>query len=745
VTTYAESPPGAANEPWPYPLYQLTLSVAEATDVADVYRAALTCIEQSLGVERASVLLFDDDGVMRFCAWRGLSDTYRAAVEGHSPWTPDTTDAAPLLVQDVAADASLEKLRDTLQAEGIAALAFVPLRLGTKLLGKFMLYYDRPHEFTPGEVLTAQTIAAHVAFAIDQRAHRESERRYRHVLENMGVAVYTTDAQGRITFFNEEAAALWGRRPEIRVDRWCGSMRVFWPDGSPMPLDASPVAQALQTGKPVRSHEAIAERPDGTRVNFVPYPTPVFDTKGNLTGVVNVLVDITGRKRAESALQEQEMRLVAALEEKQRVLAAREETIRLYEEVQAQLASLIEASGALISPLTQDDTVDAILQIAEKLLRADAFAVWRFAGERNQWEIASSRGLSDEYVRTSAIREFDGQRQLAQELVIEDVYAAPQLSRLVERYGREGIRSMLVVPLGMGTDHHGTIAFYYRQPHTFSALEVRVGAALANLASASLTATRLFAENERARAALLRANAELQRTAADLRVANAAKDEFLSLVSHELKTPLTTIRGNAAVLLRSWAALDDDTRGGALADIVAGSERLHRIIENLLLLARAEQGHQVPPEPLLVKHVLRRVVNRHRQYHPHRTFEILESGDPRPVMFSEDFLEQVMDNLLSNAEKYSPPSEPIVIEVQRDTREVRMLVLDRGIGIAEEDAERLFDPFYRSGAARGRAEGLGIGLAVCKRLVDAQGGRMWARPREGGGTEFGVALLASDE
>ncbi|HXK34484.1 MAG TPA: ATP-binding protein [Dehalococcoidia bacterium] len=719
--------------------------MAEAKDLAGVYEAALTCIQRSLGVERAAVLRFDDEGVMRFCAWRGLSEGYRAAVEGHSPWTPETTDAAPVLVEDVTADASLGNLRDTLEAEGIAALAFVPLRLGTKLLGKFMLYYGRPHQFEASEVLTAQTIAAHVAFAIDQRAHRESEQRYRHVLENMGVAVYATDAQGRITFFNEEAAALWGRRPELGVERWCGSMRVYWPDGAPMALDVSPVAQALQSGKAVRGHEAIAERPDGTRVNFVPYPTPVFDTDGNLTGVVNVLVDITARKRAESALQEQEASLVAALEEKQRVLAEREETIRLYEEVQAQLASLIEASRALISPLTRDDTVNSILQIAEKLLRADAFAVWRFASERDQWELTSSRGLSDEYVRGSVIKEFDGQRQLAQELVVEDVHAAPELSRLVERYDREGIRAMLVMPLGVGTDHHGTIAFYYRQPHTFSGLEVRVGVALANLASASLTAARLFAENERSRAALLRANADLERTAADLRLANAAKDEFLSLVSHELKTPLTTIRGNAGVLLRSWASLDDETRGGALADIVAESERLHRIIENLLLLARAEQGQQVPPEPLLVKHVLRRVVDRFRQYYPHRTFEVLEYGDPRPVMFSNDFLEQVMDNLLSNAEKYSPPSEPIVIAVERDEREVRMMVLDRGIGIAAEDAERIFDPFYRSGAARGRAEGLGIGLAVCKRLVEAQGGRMWARPREGGGSEFGVALLASDE
>lgn len=745
MTLELEREPAAAPHAWPTSLYELTLAVAAAREPSDICDAALTCLHDTLGVERSSVLLFDGDGVMRFKAWRNLSDEYRAAVDGHSPWSANTRDAQPILVEDVRDDPALASLRETIEGEGIRALAFVPLTIGNRLLGKFMLYYAEPHRFSGPEVMIARTIAAHVGFAIDQQAHRESERRYRGLLETLGVAVYTTDAEGRITFYNEEAAALWGRSPEIGADRWCGSWRLFWSDGTPMQHDECPMAMTLKSGKPARGFEAIAEQPDGSRINFIPYPTPIIDGAGRLAGAVNVLVDITARKRAEEALNEKEQRLVAVLDAQAELLRARDETIRLYEIVQAQLASLIEASGALIGARPGKAVYPAILRNASALLGADGYAMWQFNDEHDRWEIVSADGLSQEYIAASAITDHDGQRQLEQAMVVEDVNAEDQLAFLRERYAAEGIRSIFVAPLGMGSDTNGTLTFYYRTPHRFSELEVRVGTALANLASASLTAATLFDANERARIALHGANAELKRTAAELRQANDAKDEFLGLVSHELKTPLTTIRGNAAVLFRSHDVLDDETRQAALSDIVGESERLHRIIENLLLLARAEQGQPLDTEPLIVVRIVQRVIERYRQSHPRRVFEIRESGGPRPVLFSEACLEQVMDNLISNAIKYSPESEPIVVEFERTPQEITLRVLDHGVGIGSEEAKRLFDPFYRSKQTTHKAEGLGIGLAVCKRLVEAYGGTMWAMPRPDGGSEFGFTLAATED
>jgi PAS domain S-box-containing protein len=130
-------------------------------------------------------------------------------------------------------------------------------------------------------------------------ADQNGERRFRELLDAMPAAIYLTDAKGRITYFNEAAAALWGRRPTLGVSKWCGSWKLFWPDGTPMPHDTCPMALALAEDRPVRGMEAVAERPDGTRVSFVPYPTPLHDESGKLTGAVNMLIDISERKRAD--------------------------------------------------------------------------------------------------------------------------------------------------------------------------------------------------------------------------------------------------------------------------------------------------------------------------------------------------------------------------------------------------------------------------------------------------------------
>ena len=124
----------------------------------------------------------------------------------------------------------------------------------------------------------------------------------------MPAAVYTTDAAGRITFYNEAAAKLWGVRPKLGTTEFCGSWKLYWPDGTPMPHDECPMALALKHQRPIRGMEGIAERPDGTRVPFIPYPTPLFNSTGALIGAVNTLVDITDRHAAESRIRESDAR-----------------------------------------------------------------------------------------------------------------------------------------------------------------------------------------------------------------------------------------------------------------------------------------------------------------------------------------------------------------------------------------------------------------------------------------------------
>jgi PAS domain S-box-containing protein len=134
----------------------------------------------------------------------------------------------------------------------------------------------------------------------EDRAARESERQLRDILDALPAAIYTTDAEGRITYYNEAAVEMSGRRPELGKDQWCVTWKLFWPDGTALPHDECPMAVALKQGEAVRGYEAVAERPDGTRVPFVPYPTPLRDAAGKLVGAINMLVDVSQRKEAET-------------------------------------------------------------------------------------------------------------------------------------------------------------------------------------------------------------------------------------------------------------------------------------------------------------------------------------------------------------------------------------------------------------------------------------------------------------
>jgi two-component system, chemotaxis family, CheB/CheR fusion protein len=133
---------------------------------------------------------------------------------------------------------------------------------------------------------------------------------FRQVLDLLPAAVYITNASGLITYYNEAAAALWGHHPQLGMSEWCGSWKLYWPDGKPLPHDECPMALALREKRPIRGMEAVAERPDGIRVPFIPYPTPLCDASGEVIGAVNMLVDITDRKRAEESAR----RLAAVVE-----------------------------------------------------------------------------------------------------------------------------------------------------------------------------------------------------------------------------------------------------------------------------------------------------------------------------------------------------------------------------------------------------------------------------------------------
>lgn len=154
-------------------LHELADTVNRAAALSAIYDAALQAIRRFHGADRASILLYDASGVMRFVAWDRLSEGYRRAVEGHSPWKRDDPDPKPICIGDISKVELEPSLRAVIEREGIGALAFIPLTYEKRLLGKFMVYFDAEHQFTPEELRPIETVASQVAFAIERRKSAE--------------------------------------------------------------------------------------------------------------------------------------------------------------------------------------------------------------------------------------------------------------------------------------------------------------------------------------------------------------------------------------------------------------------------------------------------------------------------------------------------------------------------------------------------------------------------------------------
>lgn len=291
----------------------------------------------------------------------------------------------------------------------------------------------------------------------------------------------------------------------------------------------------------------------------------------------------------------------------------------------------------------------------------------------------------------------------------------------VEAVRELGLKSAMIVPLRARGRTLGALTLVYSDEsgRTYTEADLSLAEDLGHRAGLAVDNAALYMESERVRAELL--------------IANESKDEFLGLVSHELRTPITTIYGGARLLRSRGQNLDTDSQSDVLEDIEHEAERLHRIVEDLLVLARVELGQEVITEPLLVQRVVEKTIALLTKRRPGRVIESDLKDDLPAVRASAIYLEQILRNLVNNADKYSPPDRPIEVTARSTDTDVVVSVADRGPGIPAEDLDRIFERFYRSSLTAKQAGGAGIGLTVCRRLIEAQNGQIWAQPREGGG------------
>ena len=287
-------------------LYQLTNQLHRTNSLEDVFNAALNAILSALQCDRTSILLFDDQNVMRFVAWRGLSDGYRQATDGHSPWKSGEKNPEPICMADIHTADLSDSLRAVIKAEGIGSLAFIPLVSNGKLIGKFMTYYNAPHAFSEAEVDLSLTIAYQLAFGVERkRAEVQLSQAAlfdETVMGNMGEGLYTVDSEGSVTSMNPAAEKMFGWRfDELRGRKMHSATHYKHPDGTPFPAEECAGFQVLHHGQKLVGYEDVFIRKDGSFFDVIYSSSPLWDN-GKITGLVVVFSDNTRRKESEKRL-----------------------------------------------------------------------------------------------------------------------------------------------------------------------------------------------------------------------------------------------------------------------------------------------------------------------------------------------------------------------------------------------------------------------------------------------------------
>ena len=542
---------------------------------------------------------------------------------------------------------------------------------------------------------------------------------YQRIFSMLPAAIYTTDAAGRITFYNEAAAKLWGRHPVIGQDEWCGSWRIYAPDGTPVPLDQCPMAVALKENRPVRGIEAVVERPDGIRIPFMPYPTPIRDEAGRLVGAVNMLVDISERKRAETALER------------------RNKFLKL----------LSETSAGLAEATDTEQMMHMLYEQIFKPIGADIFFNYGVAGEgENAHLVLRAADGVDEETRAAFSRlEFKeaicGPPTEAQDdiIIINDLQQNKDSKTAGLR--RLGLRTYICQPLVVGHELVGTLSFGSLTKTCFDPDEIEFIKTAGHYIG--IAKKRLRDLNR-----LKTSEAEARTLAKRAESANTAKTQFLANMSHEIRTPMNVIVGLSNLL--ESQAVSPEKQGDVLRTLKLSAQQLMELINDVLDLSKIESENlsleQVPftldkilAEIICIQNVRAAEKGISLTLDSARTPECELVGDPLR-------LKQVLMNLVSNAVKFTEKGQVklcVDCKPSRDGTEalLRIDVIDTGIGINESQLNKIFDNFTQADASTTRKYGgTGLGLAISKKLMEAMGGKIEVSSTYNEGSCFSIVL-----
>ncbi len=670
---------------------------------------------------------------------------------------------------------------------------------------------------------SANTPDAQVNFSAQdaKQAQGRIEVDLANLIEESPIAFYTCDHKGFLTFYNNAAARLWGRKPELGKDLWCGSWKIFYPDGRPMPLSECPMAKTLKKGIPHENESITIERPDHTIRNLLVFPKPIFDEKQKLKGAHNTLVDITDQQRGEL----KQATLSAIVESSDDAIISKDlngiitswnsgaEKIFGYNEKEVLGKSItmlipknrLPEEKLIISKIRNGEKVDHFETIrkgkngkdisisltvsplknsqgeiigASKVAR-DVTAQVQAQAEIKKYarnlEILSSVGKSISAnldVKITVQRVTDATTKLSgaafgaffynqvnaqgESLKLFTLSGAPReafegfgMPRNTDVFnptftGRDVVRVDDITKdtrYGHNHPHHGTpkghlsVVSYLAVP-----VKSTSGNVIGGLFFGHPKAGMFKAEHEdlvvniAAQAAIALDNAKLFEQVKSL---SEKKDEFIALASHELKTPLTTVKGYLQVLSKNET---DRMSELFLSKSLHQINKLNKLVEDLLHMSRIEAGKlDFDLEIIDVRQMLYDIAETFSySYESHSL--ITEFGDgPAIIEGDKQRIEQAIMNLLNNAVKYSPKADEVQLKLEVAKEKVTIAIEDKGIGLSQEQQNKLFTRYYRAESTKGIG-GLGLGLYLTKQIIDHHNGEMRVSSKPGEGSEFSIIL-----
>ncbi len=588
------------------------------------------------------------------------------------------------------------------------------------------------------------------------------------LLQALPAAVYTCDADGYIQLYNKAAVELWGREPIAGKDQWCGSWKIYRMDGTLLPLEECPMAITLKEGKEVRDAEIIIEKPSGERRVIMPYPQPIFDESGRIAGAINMLMDITENKKSEK-----DVAWLAAL------IHSSDDAI-----ISKTLSGIItswnpaaeklfgynaeEMIGQHITRLIPPDRINEEAHIIERISRGEL--IEHFHTRR----LTKNNGLIDISLTISPIKNSKGviigASKIARDITRSKL--AEEKLRRSERYFNELANAMSQLvwisrPDGRVVYFNDRILEYKGMekladgtwnweglihpddlPETIQdwGIAVAHGSVFArehriqtNGGTYRWHLTRVIPyEDEEGNVSKWIGTAT---DIDDIKQMALRKDDFLSVASHELRTPITSIKAYSQLLVSTYQDSQDEFLKNALAKLETQANKMTKLVTDFLKLSKIEAGKlQLNKETFYINELVNEIVSDIQLVSVNHKI-IVEKSEPVNVIADRERIAQVIANFLNNAVKYSPGAEEIVVSCKSGNNCVTINVADKGVGIKPEEHRKIFERFYRA-KSNGNIpfSGFGIGLYISAEIIQRHNGEIGVNSEEGKGSTFYFTL-----